>query len=640
MRGCDSYRAGPLVPRPAARYSLVMRRSRTLRRLALPLLGGSLVASEIPARAADPQPYTVTIAPTGDGAIDSALKGSSSLASLAKTAPVGPFALVTRAENDVGRLQQAMHSFGYYDAHASIRIQDRPIDDPALPDLLAAMPAGSNAAVDIKIDRGPLFHIRHVTLDGPVSPADRAKLGVAPGDPAVASKVLAGQANLLSSLRDDGHALAKVSTPDAVETPADKVLDITYHVDPGPRVDLGAITVAGLKVTNDSYVRRRLEVHPGELYNPEKIEQARQDLSASGIFSSVNASIPDHLAPDGSIPLTFTVVERLRHAVAFNVAYSTDTGATGGASFTYRNVFGNAETLTLSANITQAETGAEIKAPGYNFNVVFVQPDWLRRDQTLTYNATYVKENLYAYSRKAVLGGVAVARKLSDDWSASAGISGVQERVTQEGATQSYTLAQLPLGLTYDSTGPDGLFNPTHGIKAKLQVTPTESLGHQGSFFTIIQLGGSTYFNLAPTEGRSVLAVRGLVGTVQGASTFQLPPDQRFYAGGSGTVRGYRYQSVGPQFADDRPTGGTSVTAATIEYRQRFGQSFGAVVFVDAGQVGTSSAPFTGTVQTGVGVGARYYTSIGPIRLDVAVPVDKRRKDESLEAYIGLGQAF
>ncbi len=137
-----------------------------------------------------------------------------------------------------------------------------------------------------------------------------------------------------------------------------------------------------------------------------------------------------------------------------------------------------------------------------------------------------------------------------------------------------------------------------------------------------------------------MIAVRGLVGTAQGASTFQIPPDQRFYAGGSATVRGYRFQSVGPLFPDQRPTGGTSVTAATVEYRQRFGESFGAVAFVDAGQVGQSSAPFTGTLFEGVGVGARYYTSLGPIRLDIAVPLDKRRKDEILEAYIGLGQAF
>ena len=615
-----------------------MPRRRTLRRLALFAAVAAIVQPT--AHAADPQPYDVTIAPTGDGAIDGALRDSSTLVSLKTSAPVGPFALVTRAQGDVTRLETALHSFGYYDGHATIRIDGKALDDPGLPDALAAKPGGSNAAVTVTVDRGDLFHLRHVTVDGPISDADRAKLGIAPGDPAVASRVLAAQDNLLTALRATGHALAKVSPPDAVETPADHVLDITFHVNPGPRVDIGAIDVDGLKVTNDSYVRRRLLVHSGELYNPATIERARQDLSASGVFSSVDASIPDHLAPDGTIPLTFTVAERLRHAVAFNVGYSTDTGPTAGATFTYRNVFGNAETLTLGAAITQAESGAEIQRPGYNFNVTFTQPDWLRRDQSLTYNAAYLKENLYAYSRDAELAGVSFSRKLSDEWSASVGLNGVQERVIQEGLTNSYSLVGVPLGLTYDSTGADGLFNPTHGIKAKLTVTPTEPFGGNTSFFTLIQLSGSTYINLAATEGRSVIALRGLVGTAQGASTFQIPPDQRFYAGGSATVRGYRYQSVGPLFPDQRPTGGTSVTAATVEYRQRFGESFGAVAFVDAGQVGQSSAPFTGTVFTGVGVGARYYTSLGPIRLDIAVPLDKRRKDEIAEAYIGLGQAF
>ncbi len=615
-----------------------MPRRRTLRRLAL--FAAVATTVQPPARAADPQPYDVTIEKTGDAAIDGALHDSSTLISLRDSAPVGPFALVTRAQGDADRLQTALHSFGYYGGQATIRIDGKTLDDPSLPDALAAKPTGDKAEITVTVARGPLFHLRHVTVDGPVSTQDRAKLGIAPGDPAVASAVLAAQDNLLESLRSSGHALAKVSPPDAVETPDDKVLDITFHADPGPRVDIGPISVDGLKVTNDSYVRRRLLVHSGQLYNPAEIERARQDLSASGVFSSVDARIPNHLAPDGTIPLSFTVTERPRHAVAFNVAYSTDTGPTAGATFTYRNVFGNAETLVLGAAITQAETGAEIKGPGYNFNATFTQPDFLRRDQSLSYNAAYLKENLYAYSRKAELAGVSFSRKLTDQWSASAGLTGTQERVTQEGATDDYSLIGLPLGLTYDSTGPDGLFNPTHGIKGKLTVTPTVPFGAHSSLFTLIQLSGSTYFNLASAEGRSVIAVRGLVGSAQGASTFQIPPDQRFYAGGSATVRGYRFQSVGPLFADQRPIGGTSVTAATVEYRQRFGASLGAVVFADAGQVGTTSAPFTGKILTGVGAGARYYTALGPIRLDIAVPLEKRRKDEILEAYIGLGQAF
>jgi translocation and assembly module TamA len=615
-----------------------MPRHRTLRRLAA--LAAVLVMVQPRVYAADPQPYSVTLKPTGDAAIDGALKDSSTLNSLRTSAPAGPFALVTRAQSDVDRLQTALRSFGYYASHATIQIEGHAVDDPALPDLLEAMPAGSVAKVTIAVDRGPLFHLRHITVAGTISPADRAKLGVASGDPAVAAKVLAAQSNLLDALRASGHPLAKVTVPDVVETPGDRVLDVAYTVDAGPRVDIGAITVNGLKVTNDDYVRRRLLVHSGQQYDPAVIDRARQDLANAGIFGSVDASIPDHLAANGTIPLTFTVTERPRHAVSFNVAYSTDTGATGGVTFTYRNVFGNAETLKLNAAITQAETDAEVNAPGYNFTVTLTQPDWLQRDQTLTSTAGYVKENLYAYSRKAELASVSLSRKLSDQWTGSIGVSGVEEDVLQEGVTRNYTLIGLPVGLTYDSTGPEGLFNPTHGVKAAATVTPTDSIASKGALFTLVQLSGSTYLNLSSTEGRSVVALRGLVGSAQGASTFALPPDQRFYAGGSGTVRGYRYQSVGPLFADQRPQGGSSVTSATVEYRQRFGESLGAVAFVDAGQVGTSSAPFTGTLFEGVGVGARYYTAIGPIRLDVAVPLDKRRKDEILEAYIGLGQAF
>ena len=614
-----------------------MLRNRPLQRLAvLAMCAASLGPI---AHAADPQPYDVSIASTGDKTIDAALKDSSSLVSLQKSAPVGPFALVTRAQDDSGRLATALHSFGYYDATVTVRVDGHALDDPGLPDELAAKPSGSRAAISVTVARGALFHLRHVVVDGAVTGAERDKLGIAPGDPAVASQVLAAQNNLLAALRADGHALAKVGQPDAVLTPADQVIDVTFHADAGPRVDIGPITITGLKVTNLRYVQNRLTVHSGEQYDPAKIDAARQDLANLGIFSAVNAAIPDHLDPAGTIPLTYTVAERARHQVSISVAYSTDLGPTIGTSFTYRNVFGNGETLTLGANLTQAETDAEVKRPGYNFPITFTQPDWFHRDQTLVYTAEYVDENLYAYSRRAVLGGVAVSRKLSNDWSASAGISGVQESVFQEGVTRNYTLAQLPLGLAYDSTGPDGLFNPTHGIKAKLQVTPTDPVAGNSSFFTLAQLTGSTYVNLA-AEGRSVIAVRGLIGSALGAGTFGLPPDQRFYAGGSGSVRGYAFQSVGPQFADYRPIGGTSVTAGTIEFRQRFGKSFGAVAFVDAGQVGQSSSPFTGTLFEGVGAGARYYTSIGPIRFDIAVPLDKRRKDQIVQAYIGLGQAF
>ncbi len=164
------------------------------------------------------------------------------------------------------------------------------------------------------------------------------------------------------------------------------------------------------------------------------------------------------------------------------------------------------------------------------------------------------------------------------------------------------------------------------------------------TFFTILQGTASTYLDLhrvgLAAPGRSVIALRAVIGTVQGATTFALPPDQRLYAGGSGTVRGYKYQGVGPLFADGNPEGGTSVDAGTVEFRQRIGKSFGFAAFADAGQVSASSAPGTGTLRVGAGVGGRYYTPIGPIRLDVAVPLNKPPGGDSFELYVGLGEAF
>ncbi|MBC7802080.1 MAG: BamA/TamA family outer membrane protein [Gemmatimonadaceae bacterium] len=461
---------------------------------------------------------------------------------------------------------------------------------------------------------------------------------MAPGAPARAADVLAGQGRVLDALRSRGYALAKVDTPVALLDAQAQALDVSYKVETGPQVDLGPITVGGLDRVDPDFVRRRLLVQRGERFDPAKIEMARQDLASLGVFATVRARAAEQLDPAGQLPLEFDVTERKRRAVGFTAAYSTDLGASIGATFQHRNLFGSAEQLNLGAAITQLG-GSASRGLGYNATASLLKPDWLRRNQSIQGNLQGVRESLDAYDRTAALAGVTVSRKFAELWTASLGVQVQQSLITQEREERSYTLAGLPLGLRYDSTGPEGLFEPTRGIKAGAIATPTQVLSGAGSTFTILQLSASTYVNLGE-PGRSVLAVRGLVGSVQGATTFDLPPDQRFYAGGGGTVRGYRYQSIGPRFPSGRPVGGTSVTAATVEFRQRFGESFGAAVFVDAGQVDTSSTAFGGDLRAGAGVGARYYTPIGPIRLDVAVPLNKQRGDDAFQLYIGIGQAF
>ena len=630
----------------------------TSRWLVAATLAGLPVAAAL---AADPQPYRTTVAPIGDPALDQAINDSATLLTLHDRAPVGPFALVARARSDVGRVTAALHSYGYYLGSVTVTVAGRPLDDPGLPALLDAKPASETVAVEVKPTTGNLFHIGRVSLTGDAPPESMGMLALARGAPARAADVLAARDRLLAGLLGEGRALARVQPPVATLDIGRNALDVSFAVAAGPRVDLGPIAISGETRLHESYLRRRLLLRQGQHYDPAAIEKARQDLAAVPALASVRIAEPDTLDGAGQLPVAVVVAERPLHAVDFGAAYATDLGGSVTANWTHRNLFGNAETLTLSAAATGVG-GSAVRQPGYDVGALLTLPDFLARGQSLAFGASALKEYLDAYNRTAALGNVTLSRKLSEVLTLSGGVALEFAKITQEGQSNTYNLVQLPLTAAYDDTG--SLFDPVHGIRATLTLTPSVDLNNHragagttrigpsgnGSEFVIIQANGSTYLDmgralLGARPGRSVLALRGLVGSISGASTFDLPPDQRFYAGGGGTVRGFRFQSIGPRFADGRPIGGTSIEVGSVELRQRFGASYGAVAFVDAGQVGPSSTPFGGTgggVKAGAGVGARYYTSIGPIRADVAVPLNKdpNQKTDSVELYIGIGQAF
>jgi translocation and assembly module TamA len=617
-------------------------------------------------RAADPQPYTLHISSTGHSALDAALKASSQLESLRTTAPAGPFALVGRAGADYERLRTVLESFGYYESRLNITIAGRALDDSGLPAALEALPAGSHAPVQVSVETGPLYHLGRVTIEGEVSAKSRAAFALESGAPAIAAAVLAAGQRLLDAVEEEGHAFATLDEPIAYQDAHDAVLDVTFKVTAGPVYRLGAIHFEGLKRLRETYLQKRLKLHPGDQYSPRKIERARTDLLALGTFSGISVRLPKQADTEGgTLPVTFEVQERKRHAVSLTAAYSSDLGGSGGATWTDRNVFGNAEQLNLSAGIINLG-GSDTTGLGYELGAQLNKPDFLRPDQMLQFSLSAIKQNLIAYNQTAQFGGVTLSRKLSSEWSVGVGVNIEQETIFQQaanhykGATLDYTLIALPLSAKYDSTAlSNPLSDPLHGIRLALSLAPTESLGHPDATVVVFQASGSTYLDLArfgwtPT-GRSVFALRGLIAEAHGAGQFSLPPDQRFYGGGSATVRGYKYQSVGPTFPAPPPppppavappapppvpTGGTALTAAGIEFRQRLWTNFGTAVFVDAGKVTTNPHPFEGRPSVGYGAGLRYYTPIGPIRLDIALPVRRLPDGDALEIYIGLGQAF
>jgi translocation and assembly module TamA len=615
------------------------------------------------ARAADPQAYQVDLTSVGNNDIDQTLKETSDLLSLRTSAPVSPFGLIARARSDTDRLKTALESFGYYESHVTININGLLLTDPGLGDALTALPKGSSAKVTISFALGTLYHLRRIDIDGEVPAPINARetLGLTTGQPAVAASVLGGGARLLSALQEQGYAFAQVDPPVAYEAADAPVLDLSFHVAAGLKVRIGDIHIEGLKRVHETLVRRRLLLHRGELYKPSAIEAARRDLLGMNVFGQVSVEVGSKADDKGDVPITFKLRERLRHAITVNAAFSSDLGASGGVTWTDRNVFGNAEQLSFAASVINLG-GSDTTGTGYDTSVKYLIPDFLHRDQSLQFAVTAIKQQLQAYDQKAQTASVTLSRKLSGVWTVSAGLSTTEETILQTidaketppgsgvfvpiTPTFNYTLFAVPFKVIYDSTNlPTPLEDPRHGFRASLNLTPTLAIGHPNATFLISTLSFSTYFdlnNLLPiAPGRSVLAARALAGVAEGAGELSLPPDQRFYAGGTSTIRGYGYQLVGPLFPHtDNPTGGTAITTGGLEFRQRLYTNWGFVAFVDAGQVSGSLKPLPDDIRVGTGAGMRYYTPIGPIRFDIAVPVGRRPGEDSFEVYIGLGQAF
>ncbi len=607
-----------------------------------------------PAHAADPQTYKVEMAGTGNRDMDSTLKATSDLQALRSSAPVSPFGLIGRARSDVDRLTTVLESYGYYEAKVLIKINGLALTNPALGDALTALPKGTDAKVAVSFTLGQVYHLRKIDIDGdwPASIDPHAALDLKTGQLAVAANVLAAAGKLLAALQEQGYAFAVVDPPVAYEAAEAPELDLKIHLNAGRKVNIGEIRIEGLKRVHEQVARGRLLLHSGDLYRPSAIEKARKDLLALSVFAQVSVQTGTQPDDTGGVPVTFKIRERLRHLITVNAAYSSDLGGSGGSTWTDRNLFGYADQLSLTASVINLG-GSDTTGVGYDTSAKYLIPEFLHRDQSLQFTVGAIKQSLQAYEQTAKTSSVILSRKLSSIWSVSAGFSTADEQIIQAGNTNFYTLVATPLVVAYDSTHlASPLDDPRHGFRGSIGVTPTLAIGHPNSTFIISQVKLATFFdlnNLLPLDpGRTVLAVRGLAGLAQGAGELSLPPDQRFYGGGSGTIRGYRYQSVGPVFtsppspasAAGVPIGGTGITAASLELRQRVGADFGFALFVDAGQVSASLRATPEEVRVGAGAGVRYYTPIGPIRLDIAVPTKSRPNQDSFDIYIGLGQSF
>lgn len=583
---------------------------------------------------ADEFSYQVNFLPAGGGdfppELADLLPEVSQLRALQDRPPQSQAGLERRVQNDLALLDEALRSEGYYASKIDWRIEP-----------------GPPLQVNLLIDSGPRFVMGDFAVEFPdgVPPAglpkpDLGEVGIRLGEPARAAEVLAAERRMTDFLKNNGFPLAKVTGRRVAVELTTKEMQVTLQVDPGPVATFGPLAIEGLERTDEDYLRRRLQWPQGERYSAERLEQIRRDLVAMNLFDSVALDTAAEPQASGALPTTLKVMERPPRTVSLGVGFSTqyDGGIVDGfsleASWEHRNLFGAGESLRFDGTIS---------FPLQKLEATFRKPDFLELRQTLVLTASASNETTDAYEALSLLGYGGLERPLGKYLTLSGGASLELLRVddldpTDDKGAENYVIAATPVALRWDDR--DDPLNPHRGVFAQLLLTPSLALLAETTPFLTAEVTASTYY--APWDDDSlVLAVRGRLGAIAGGSLEAVPASKRFYAGGGGSVRGYDLHSLGPLDANDEATGGLSVFEIGFEARTRVWDDYGLVAFVEGGQVYEDTFPdFSQTPLFGAGIGLRYFTELGPIRLDIATPLNGRDRDPAIQFYVSIGQAF
>jgi translocation and assembly module TamA len=322
--------------------------------------------------------------------------------------------------------------------------------------------------------------------------------------------------------------------------------------------------------------------------------------------------------------------ERPHRSIALGATYSTNEGPGLEVSWQNRNLFHRARQLNLA--LTVATIRQSLQA-------TYRSPEFYRSDQTLVLDAIIKSEDNDAYQEKSATFSTGVERQISKALKISAAIAPEFSIIDDFEGKRTTELVSFPVIATYDTS--DDFLDPTRGIRGRLVVSPSVGNSNGSVNFLTVEGAAATYLRLSE-KPRVILGLRARLGVIVGESTEDLPANHRFYAGGGGSIRGYGYKEVGPLDPNNNPRGGRTVNEFGAELRFKVTNSIGLVPFVEAGNV--YDGPFDSIGQdlrVGAGLGVRYYTAIGPLRLDVGVPLDRRQGvDDAVQIYVSIGQAF
>jgi translocation and assembly module TamA len=556
-----------------------------------------------------------------EGDLASSLSSVSQLVALVKHKPATRAALRRRAQADLDRLKTVLESDGYYDAALEFTIDSK--QNPAM--------------VTVKVTPGPRYKIGSITL---VMPSGRppplldtlklVQFGLDLGAPALAGPIIDAEPRIAAFYTARGWPLAKVVARRTVIDTATKTMAITYTVDTGGQARFGQTEIQGLTHLKPGYVERRIAWVTGTTYDQRLVDQTRDKLVGSGLFGGVDIGPDDHINPDGTVPMHVRLTERALHTISAGASYDTSLGLETNLSWEHRDLFGGGESLKATATVGQSDNGAQLN---------FIRPDFGRVDQDFVANIGFDNALESAFRSIQEHASVGIERHFNPQIFGTVSLLAQHARINEITDFRVYTLVGVPLTVTDDQS--NDLLNPSQGYRLNATVTPY--LRALGSDLTYVQaLVTTTRYISLDQNSKYILAMQGVLGATDGTSLTSIPKDHRFFDGGGGSVRGFGYQKAGPLDEFFNPIGGKSMVEASVELRIRLSETIGLVPFYDAGSDYATSLPdFAGPLYQGVGLGVRYYSAIGPIRLDLATPLNPHSEGDSpIQVYVSIGQAF
>ena len=587
----------------------------------------------------DPQPYFVTFTSSEGGAVEAALRNASALLADEAEPASGAAGLIAKARGDYRRLLAALYGEGHYGGAVSIRIGGQEAANLA-PDVELPDPVD----VTISVTTGPLFRFANVGIANQAPPTadphDQVDLpilrGYGAGEIARSAVILRAEQLALEAWRQQGHAKAEIVSREVVADHATNTVDALITVNPGPRAAFGPVRVTGTTAMNPDFVAQQTGLVVGQEYDPDELERAQKRLDRLEVFRAARLQAADSIGADGLLPYDLIVEELPGRRFGVGATYSTVDGLGLEGYHLWRNLFGQAERLRLDARI--ASIGWPIDTAQFDYFVggTFTKPGFYHPDVDLVATVSAERTIYPQYTETSAGGRVGLNWFFSDQITFEGGASFEVARFDDDFGTRDFQTAGLFAGVVYD--GRDSTVDPTEGWYASANLEPYfDLLGGAPGARLVVE--GRTYFGFGEDDP-FVLAGRLKAGAVLGPDLIDIPPDKLFFAGGGGSVRGYAFKSIGVDDGMGNITGGRYLLEASLEARAKVTEDIGVVGFVDGGYVAADTFPGLDDLRLGAGLGLRYYTGLGPLRLDVAVPLNRKAGDPDYAIYAGIGQAF